>query len=356
MLSERLKYIRSSTGLCSRLRVVSGLAIASTLTTLVFLDFELEPESRHNHPYFVSSFQSPTNFYLKYLKGAQVQSKPFFSNNRHNFILSRATTKCDDLPPTGMSSKNTAQVEESKWYYEKMKEPSRFQGNHAIFNSLMSDDCIKSYHVYRRVPDDVQNVIETAPKINGEKDTTSFVLNNGVRKPLPTPNNNDDHSLSGEKKKGRFKTIQEINKVYPDETEVICATFDLGTKLNGHPGIVHGGILSLLFDDTMGFAYEAVDLSQYTLNNNDDSVNQNHVPNIAVTANLNVDFRAPVYENQKVIMRIFHKRTEGKKLFFYAYLTNAEENIIFAEAASLYIYIDSDDKKQAEEKSDGKRK
>jgi hypothetical protein len=34
----------------------------------------------------------------------------------------------------------------------------------------------------------------------------------------------------------------------------------VGGKLNGHGGIVHGGVLSLLFDKAMGWAYECLRL------------------------------------------------------------------------------------------------
>jgi hypothetical protein len=43
-----------------------------------------------------------------------------------------------------------------------------------------------------------------------------------------------------------------------DSNVVVIGDVHLGMHLDGHRGIVHGGILSLIIDDIMGFAYETV--------------------------------------------------------------------------------------------------
>ena len=50
---------------------------------------------------------------------------------------------------------------------------------------------------------------------------------------------------------------------------VLVYAFRSGGKLNGHGGIMHGGLLSLLFDEAMGWAYECLRLR----NCDDDRIN-----------------------------------------------------------------------------------
>eukprot|EP00957_Ditylum_brightwellii_P170605 12985785-Ditylum_brightwellii.AAC.1 len=88
--------------------------------------------------------------------------------------------------------------------------------------------------------------------------------------------------------------------------EVAVAYIQFGSRLNGHKQTVHGGIVSLLFDDGMGWGYEIV-------TRNSAEKNKNGRIAKAVTANLNIDFRARLPENTTTLMRIYHKKTEGRK-------------------------------------------
>jgi len=115
---------------------------------------------------------------------------------------------------------------------------------------------------------------------------------------------------------------------------VLVATVQFGTHVNGHGGLVHGGILGLMFDDAMGCGnYEVLKASAKTN------------PPICVTANLNIDFRRPVQEGTAVRIEVVLERWEGRKLFWKARLLSAEETneqgeeILYAEATSLYIVL-----------------
>eukprot|EP00980_Cylindrotheca_fusiformis_P005601 scaffold1184_cov132-Cylindrotheca_fusiformis.AAC.22 len=144
--------------------------------------------------------------------------------------------------------------------YQKMVVPIRaaqFKG-HAIFNLLLGEQMIERYDVFKR----------------------------------PATTNNED---------------------------VIIAYVKLGDRVDGHPGIVHGGILSLIFDDSLGFGFEALG-----------------VP-MAVTANLNIDFRAPVPAGTTVRVAAQLESHEGRKLFWKAQMTSVDKETLYAEATSLYI-------------------
>jgi acyl-coenzyme A thioesterase PaaI-like protein len=152
--------------------------------------------------------------------------------------------------------------------------------SHAVFGALSGKGLIERYNVYRRV------------------------------------------NLGGEKLLSKSSSKQELTVV----------DLKLGSRLNGHGGIAHGGIISLLFDEAMGWAYEClqedsnIDSSAFT----------------AVTANLTVDFRAPFMECSEAILRVYHDETNGRKIYFSASLESLDGSILFAEAKSLFILIRSD--------------
>jgi acyl-coenzyme A thioesterase PaaI-like protein len=138
---------------------------------------------------------------------------------------------------------------------------------------------------------------------------------------LPTRGQFDGHAifgvLLGENKIESYDVYQ--RPIDSNEENVIIAHVKLGDRMDGHPGVVHGGILSLIFDDALGFGYEAVGVKK------------------AVTANLNVDFRSPVLAGThiRVVAQLEHR--EGRKLFWKAQMTSMDEETLYAEASSLYI-------------------
>ncbi|KAL7533148.1 hypothetical protein ACHAWF_004356 [Thalassiosira exigua] len=111
--------------------------------------------------------------------------------------------------------------------------------------------------------------------------------------------------------------------------ELTVVDVKLGGRLNGHGGIAHGGIISLLFDEAMGWAFEC-------MRDQDSS----HDPSsTAVTANLTVDFRAPFLEGSEAVVRVYHEETQGRKIYFSATLESPDGSVVFAEAKSLFILV-----------------
>jgi len=172
----------------------------------------------------------------------------------------------------------------SSYYYEQLKQPERsFAESHAIFGTLKGQDLIERYNVYRRV--------------------------NVDQKGNPTPYQNS-----------------------PMGEEIAVADIRVGKDLNGHTDIVHGGIISLLIDDTFGWGYEAM------VNRNGKSYGDEDVP-IVVTANLNVDFRNPLPANSNFVIRIFHEKTDRRKLYFRARIESHDGSVLYCEAKSLFIML-----------------
>ena len=128
----------------------------------------------------------------------------------------------------------------------------------------------------------------------------------------------------------RFDVYKHVNNDHlkdtpRDKNERVVVAIKLGTRLNGHNGVVHGGIISLLFDSSMGFAYVGL------LEDSEE---------IAVTANLKIDFRAPLNEGSEAVIRVYLDRIEGRKIFFSAVLENNDGSVVYAQARSLFLKID----------------
>lgn len=133
----------------------------------------------------------------------------------------------------------------------------------------------------------------------------------------------------------RFDVYQRVNlesehKQSQPTGELVVVDIKLGTKLIGHDGIVHGGILSLMFDEAIGCACECLRRKQ------DDGIG---LP--AVTAYLTVDFHSPFSEGSEAVIRVCHNETVGRKMYFSATLESKDGIVVFAEARSLFILVRS---------------
>lgn len=158
------------------------------------------------------------------------------------------------------------QVDDS-YYYQQMNHPTRAQSeSHVIFGHLLQPNLLEKYHVYKRINKDNDSLLE--------------------------------------------KPSQEI----------VVADIKLGERLNGHEGVVHGGVLALLLDDVMGYSFEAMGV------------------NYAVTANLHIDYRLPVPAGTLIVIKVYLKEQVGRKLYFEAQITCPKDSSkVYAEATSLFI-------------------
>ena len=104
-----------------------------------------------------------------------------------------------------------------------------------------------------------------------------------------------------------------------EKDEVMCI-ITFGKSLNGHPGIVHGGITSLAFDNTFGWLFIALKTDP------------------AFTANLNINYRRKVPANSHCVIRARVTKREGRKLFMSGTMEDAQGNIL-ADGTSLFIVV-----------------
>lgn len=96
----------------------------------------------------------------------------------------------------------------------------------------------------------------------------------------------------------------------------------VGRSLCGHDGIVHGGFLATLFDESL--AYVAF---------------SNLPDRIGFTANLNVNYRRPVPADGFYVVTVEHVKTEGRKCWVKATLSDSisSDATVYADAQALFI-------------------
>ena len=186
--------------------------------------------------------------------------------------------------------------------YERMKTPVRgAMKEHAIFGALTGDSMIEKYEIWK----------QKKPRLQQQTNDNDIGIGIGTGIDIGIDN-------------------------------VVIGYVKFGDNLNGHIGIVHGGIISLLFDDICGFAFDALGIKH------------------AVTANLNVNYRKPLLANTEVYLEVqFDKmKSKGRKLYFNVQMkstntkttsttssaiddndadNNDDETILYAEATCLYI-------------------
>jgi acyl-coenzyme A thioesterase PaaI-like protein len=117
-----------------------------------------------------------------------------------------------------------------------------------------------------------------------------------------------------------------------DGRPVVAVDVKLGTKLYGHGGIIHGGILALLFDEKIECACECLLWQQ---GGRDDS----HPP--AVTAHLNVGFHSPLKRGSEAVISVYHNESIGRKMYLSAEMVGRDGKVLFAGARSLFVLIRS---------------
>lgn len=76
----------------------------------------------------------------------------------------------------------------------------------------------------------------------------------------------------------------------------VISVFHIGRDLCGHPGFVHGGLLSVLFDEVFARCVSAAFPS-----------------GLGMTANLSVDFRKPALPDRLYVLRAQTVKVEGRK-------------------------------------------
>lgn len=98
----------------------------------------------------------------------------------------------------------------------------------------------------------------------------------------------------------------------------------LGSDVCGHPGIVHGGLSATILDEGLArCCFPAL-------------------PNkIGVTANLNIDYRAPLQAENYAVLKATTVKVEGRKAWVEGRIESlpkdGEEPVVYVEAKGLFV-------------------
>ncbi|GKZ39439.1 hypothetical protein AbraIFM66950_000319 [Aspergillus brasiliensis] len=106
----------------------------------------------------------------------------------------------------------------------------------------------------------------------------------------------------------------------------LISVFHIGPQLCGHPGYVHGGLLSVMFDEAFARC-----------------VSDSFASGLGMTANLNVDFRKPALPDRVYVLKAETVKVEGRKAWVEGEMRSMPAEgedggeTVVAEARALFV-------------------
>ncbi|ORY51452.1 hypothetical protein BCR33DRAFT_694303 [Rhizoclosmatium globosum] len=140
--------------------------------------------------------------------------------------------------------------------------------------------------------------------------------------------------------------IEYVFQGYDAGTGAVIKVVRFGSIVTGHAGIIHGGLIAAFFDDAFGSIFFQQMKARHT----------------GVTANLSVNYRAPMPAGTNVVFVLWVEREEGRKVFLRAEARSVLDNeidsdfegiaseaigqrwagkrsVLYAEATALFIKV-----------------
>jgi len=118
-----------------------------------------------------------------------------------------------------------------------------------------------------------------------------------------------------------------VSYFYQEGDDHIYADAWFGPGAEGGPGIVHGGAISAVLDEIMGFCCW-------------------HHGHPVVTGSLTIHFRKSLPINTEAKCDCWIEKVDGRKIYLKSNLTDSESGDLYAEGESLFIQL-SDEQLQA---------
>jgi len=181
-----------------------------------------------------------------------------------------------------------------------------------VFRQLLRPTMLERYEIYKHkenadkfISSLVTPTTDSHTHINSRSDPQQHTSNTTTTSSTQCVDDNSDGSKDDDH----------------DASTIVTGLLTFGTLLDGHPGIVHGGVLALILDETIGFAYEALGIWG------------------AFTAHLSVNYKAPVPAGSSGLVHVQLKKeaTTERKLYFEAVITSLDGTMVYTEASCLYI-------------------
>ncbi|TVY43179.1 UPF0644 protein [Lachnellula subtilissima] len=186
-------------------------------------------------------------------------------------------------------------------------------------------------------PTDEETLLLYTPEDDVAREIEEFIKNHPVsvelrsnpqfsesRPHLKIPESYRSHNLTGGTLHGTDKVVVPPYIWAEAGGKSLVSISYLGAALCGHPGIIHGGMLATLLDEGLARCCFGA------------------LPNkIAMTANLNINYKAPTKAGQFVVLRAKTTKVEGRKAWVEGHIETlvapGEKPVILAEASGLFI-------------------
>ncbi|KAI0439721.1 thioesterase superfamily protein [Xylaria telfairii] len=151
--------------------------------------------------------------------------------------------------------------------------------------------------------------------------------------PSRTPKSTSEDSLFAEtlnSERGVVRMLLAyVEPLSPTErVNEVKAFFTLGSGLNGHPNVCHGGLVMTILDEAIGMLVPI----------NQDRGRMSVGP--CMTAYLNTTFVKPVLTPGTILARAWFTKVEGRKYFTQGTLED-EKGVILARSDALYVQLKS---------------
>jgi 3'-phosphoadenosine 5'-phosphosulfate synthase len=196
---------------------------------------------------------------------------------------------------------------------------------------------IKAANGFLNPPSDEETLSMYTPDDDISREVEEFIKNHPVaaemrtkleysesRPHLKIPESQRGHSLTGGTLLGPGKVVVPPFVWSERGGKSLVSISYLGTDLCGHPGLVHGGLLATILDEGLARCCFAA------------------LPNkIGMTANLNINYRAPAPAGGFVVLRAKTTKVEGRKAWVEGRIETlvgeGETPLVLAEATALFI-------------------
>ncbi|KAI0449321.1 Adenylylsulfate kinase-domain-containing protein [Xylaria acuta] len=191
----------------------------------------------------------------------------------------------------------------------------------ALMNPPTDEESMEMYKPRTEEERAVEDFIQNHPLAQEFRNREGF---SGSRPHMKIPEGYRSHHLTGGALSGPGRIVVPPLVFAEDGGKSMIAISYLGNELCGHPGIVHGGLLATMLDE--GLARCCFDALPHKM---------------GMTANLNINYRAPAQANGYVVLRATTTKVEGRKAWVEGRIETlvgeGETPVVLAEATALFV-------------------
>ncbi|KAI3332165.1 adenylylsulfate kinase [Xylariaceae sp. AK1471] len=191
----------------------------------------------------------------------------------------------------------------------------------ALMNPPTDEDSLKMYVPQTEEERAVFDFIQNHPLAQELRTKEGF---SEARPHMKIPEGYRSHHLTAGVLSGPGRLVVPPLVFLEDNGKSLVSIAYLGSELCGHPGIIHGGLMATLLDEGLARCCFAA------------------LPHkVGMTANLNINYRAPTKADSYVVLRATTTKVEGRKAWVEGrvetLVNKGETPVVLAEATALFV-------------------